>query len=174
MKNDERRPWFRVETTRAAARNDRARGGKRGRWRSVGEGRNRNREDGGGLAASGAVADSRRDAGDSRLWCPVIPGFPPSPCSSSRAALPRSLIRPGRMPAGRGAQSRGKHSNRPRCAVRINIISHRERSERAVPGSGFRTSLAPRATHACTHEISQPRLSISGRGEGGGCEFRAS
>lgn len=43
-----------------------------------GERRNRNREDGGGLAASGAVADSRRDAGDSRLRCPVILGLRPA------------------------------------------------------------------------------------------------
>lgn len=177
MKNDERRRGFALKRASAARREgkpNRARGGKRGRWRSVGrERRNRNREDGGGLAASGAVADSRRDAGDSRLWCPVIPGPPPTPPPSSPGRvflLPRSppsvfdtARRLGRMPAGRGAQSRGKYSNRSRCAVRINIISHRERSERAMPGSGFRcTSLAPGAAHARTHEISQPRLSISG------------
>lgn len=61
----------------------------------LGERRNRNREDGGGLAASGAVADSRRDAGDSRLWCPVIPGLPPSARPLfllPRGPPPRSLI----------------------------------------------------------------------------------
>jgi len=71
-------------------------------------------------------------------------------------------------------QSRGKYSNRSRCAVRINIISHRERSERNDAGERipyFACELrSGRRTHARTHarrnertnEISQPRLSISG------------
>lgn len=129
------------------------------------------------MAASGAVADSRRDAGDSRLWCPVIPGppLPPSPGHIPPPAQPsflQSLIparRPGRMPAGRGAQSRGKYSNRSRCAVRINIISHRERFERAMPGSGFLyLAWAPRAAHARMHA----RNIAAALKYFGGCEYR--